>query len=337
MDRIPWIPRIFHTTRPRPRAEMHRVVSLTFMACLILPSILFGRGWLGVSVQDITPELREAMALEARAGALVSDVSEGGPAEKAGIEPRDVIVRMDGVPVEDTSDLLAALGAKSPSDRVRISVLRGTGEMTFDATLGEREKEPPVVDDETVERELRLHPEPGTGRPEWNWVPKSLDALGLAIPRRGQLGVSVHSLDADLAPYFDARAGEGVVVLRVQPDSPADRAGVRGGDILLEINRDKIRSPEGLRRAVADMRPGDDWVIRGRRHGEPIEFRGRTERNSDWPSEQGRYDRPPLARDRVPPEQWDRDRILRRLERTVERLQERIEDLERRLERGGRR
>lgn len=338
MDRSPSTRRSTHPIPAHRRVARRGIMPVILIACSLLPSAVLGRGWLGVSVQDITPELREAMEIRARSGALVSDVSEGGPAQKVGIEPRDVIVRVDDTPVEDTGDLLAVLGEKLAEERVRITVLRDGDERTFEATLAERAERAEIGElEEEIERELRLAPEVEGSGPDLKWLPGGLDALRLRVPRGAVLGVTVHALDSDLASYFDTRPGRGVVVLRVEPDSPAQRAGMRPGDLVLEINRRSVDSPEQLRSEVLALRPGDDWRIRGQRHGEPIDFRGRIERNGDWPSEPGRFDRPHSTRDRMTPEGLNPARGLRRLERQIERLQERIEALERRLERRGHR
>ncbi len=332
MDRISPPSRSFPPLQSIPRLPRRLRLSLALIPCLLLPAVALGRGWLGVSVQDITPELREAMEIEARSGALVSDVSEGGPAETAGIEPRDVILRVDGSPVEDTGDLLAILREKSPADRVEILVLRGNVERKLEALLGEPGAGAGPTTEERIEREFRDEPFAEGIPPNLDWAPGRYE--GLQLLRRGpQLGVSVHSLDEDLASYFDAREGEGVLVLRVEPDSPADRAGIRGGDLLIKINRRSIGSPEDLRGVIRELGPGDDWVIQGRRHGRDLEFRGRIERNSDWPSEPGRLQRLMPRADRARSSASELERMVQRLERQIERLRDRIEDLEGRYSR----
>lgn len=296
------------------------------------------RGWIGVSVQDLTEGLRDAMGLSARSGALVSDVVEGGPADDADIRPKDVILRVEDRVIEDADDLVEFLAAKDEGDRVQLRILRGDREMDIDVTLGDQ----PARGD--VER---LHP-PIPGFPP---VPGAPDAEGAPVPpwpsprvrveRQGSgLGVTVHDLDRNLAPYFKTDAGRGLLVLSVQDDSPAEKAGIESGDVILTFNGERIGSVDELRDGVRSLSPGDDWKAVVLRQGREHEIRGRMERGWREPLDLGnsgmlkrfRSERE-LDRDPGGLERGEDGQRMRDLEHALRDLQRKLERLEKRLER----
>jgi len=171
------------------------------------------RGRLGVTVQDITPSLAEALELDTGSGALIAEVAAGSAADEAGLQPGDVVTAADGEPVEDASDLARAVGLEPAGTEVTLTVLRDGERRELTATLGER----------------------------------SAAAAGEGDPPGAALGLRLAPLD-ERHPL----AGElehGVVVAAVAPDSPA--AGVlRQGDVITSVNREPVDSPAALRRQI---------------------------------------------------------------------------------------
>ena len=173
------------------------------------------RGQIGVVIQDLTPDLAEALGLSAEAGAVVSEVRPGSPAEKAGLQPGDVIVAVDGRPVKSATDLRNRIGLAERGSTVRLSVIRD----------GERIEVPVQV-----------------GAPE---------ALALA---GGRLAPALTGARITEIPEDHPARGrvEGVYVARVEPGSPAWRFGLRDGDIVLAVNRRRGRTVGEFEEAVKE-------------------------------------------------------------------------------------
>ena len=298
------------------------ITSIIAMALLLsTPGVSSARGWLGVSVQDLTSELKEAMDLTATSGALVSDVVPDGPADRAGIRARDVILSVDGHSVEDGNRLVNLLENRDSGQRIDLVVQRGDDKMAVPVVLGDS----------------RLPAQPRIGSP----VPPRMGGNPMrdSFARGGggsRIGVRVHDIDEFLAPYFRVEPGRGVVVLDVEDDSPAAEAGVRPGDVIRRFNGQETGSAGELQEIVRELNPGDDWKAEALRDGQPLEFRGRIERGWQWPSRFGDTRWESNRPDDGGPDRADR-RTMQRLQREVDRLRSRIEDLERRLERSLRR
>ncbi|RJF99656.1 S1C family serine protease [Noviherbaspirillum saxi] len=98
------------------------------------------RGWIGVEPQDITPELAESFNLTRKSGAIIAGVLKGGPADKAGIRPGDILVAIEGKPITDTTDMLNLIAQLTPGNKAKMTVLRKTQESTIDVVVGKRPK-----------------------------------------------------------------------------------------------------------------------------------------------------------------------------------------------------
>lgn len=180
------------------------------------------RGYMGVAIQDLTPELAAALGLHVQNGALVASVSEDGPAKGSGLEPGDVITSLDGRPVDGARDLSRQVSRLPPKQKIHLGVRRNGEERQATITLGER-----------PQRETERAPE----RHEED------QGLGLQI-----------------APVPDAlrqRLGTkgGVLVVEVRPGSRADQAGLAAEDVIVELNREPVKDPESF---VAKVRKVGD-------------------------------------------------------------------------------
>ena len=167
------------------------------------------RGWLGVAVQDVTREIAEGFKLKDIRGALVSDVIKGEPAEKAGINPGDIIITVDGRKIQDTSALLRTVAVIPVGKKIIVAVLRDGQEKHLDVTVGERKEK----------RELARQVQPSD-----------------------QLGMTVQEITPEMAAHFGLADKTGVVVTQVKEGGAAEEAGLRTQDIILQINRIKITS-----------------------------------------------------------------------------------------------
>jgi serine protease Do len=180
------------------------------------------RGWLGVGIQDLTPELAAYYGLEEEKGVLVSQVFKGDPAEKAGIKPNDIIVSVDGEPVNTGRELSSKIAGLEVGKRTKIVVIRDGKEKTLTAKLAERQ-DPDVV---ASKQELKDN---------------------------GELGLQVTELNPKSARQFGHTEDEtGVLIVGVKPGSKADKAGIQQGDLLKEVNRKPVDSIKSLKSELKD-------------------------------------------------------------------------------------
>jgi serine protease Do len=181
------------------------------------------RGWIGVQIQPVTPEIAESLGLKKSEGALVAEPQQGGPAVKAGIESGDVITAVNNQPVRDARDLARTIGAMAPGATVKITVLRKGQEKQLSLTLGELPK---------AEKLAR--------------APRSRDegaSKGTDVPR---LGLSI----APAASVAGA-GNEGVVVTGVESGGAAAERGFKEGDLILEIAGKPVATTEDVRAALS--------------------------------------------------------------------------------------
>jgi serine protease Do len=177
------------------------------------------RGWLGVSIQDLDRELAAGLGLKVERGVLISDVTADSPAANAGLERGDVVLEANGERMQSTSRFRNLIAAAGPGTRVDLLILRDGKEMTVEAELGSLAESP---------------------------EPQEEAAAGEGILE----GLSVSALDTRTRARFEIpeRIDQGVVVTGVTPGSPAAAAGLREGDVLLEVNRQRVDSPASFER-----------------------------------------------------------------------------------------
>ncbi len=179
------------------------------------------RGYLGIIIQPLTSELAESFGLEQSQGILVAQVSENAPAQKAGLKQGDVIVSYQGKPVTNVGDFRNRVSLTPPGTRETLSIVRDGKTMEIAITIGQ------LSDEQLV-------------------------AQGSA-QTADELGLTVQTLTPDLAKQFNARAGEGVVVTQVQPESAAASAGIRAGDVILQVNRQPVDDAAAFERAISGV------------------------------------------------------------------------------------
>ncbi len=215
--------------------------------------------WIGVSIQDITSELAKAMKLKSDEGALVNEVHHDSPAEKAGIQEKDVVIEFDGRKIYDSDDLVKAVKKTKVGTKVKVALLRNNERKTVEVTVGE-----------TPRRIARLF----SGAPR---VP--LFALGTTK----NSGIQARELNEQLAEYFQAPDAQGVYVEWVEKGSTAEKAGMKAGDVFVSVNRKKIRSLRNLWRALDYFDPGEAVEVEVLRKGSPETLTLEVEeRRSSW-------------------------------------------------------
>jgi serine protease Do len=195
------------------------------------------RGLLGVVVAAVTRELAEAMNLDRPVGALVNETSNNGSADRAGIEPGDIILEFNGDPIETWNDLPPLVGANPPGTEANVLISRNGEEMTFDVVLDAL----PSVN--------------GEGQAN---AAQSQDASNV-------LGLAVESLDSTQRRELGEIAG-GVIITEVESDA-AWRAGLRPGDVLLSVNSNTIANIDDFQSIVEDLPSDKSVAIRVWRNG----------------------------------------------------------------------
>jgi serine protease Do len=209
------------------------------------------RGWLGVTIQKVTPELAREFGLKKPAGALVTDVFKGSPAEKAGIKRGDVIVGLNGIEIRDVESLRNRVAQTEVGSTVRIKVKRDGRTLHMDVTIAELPDDVAMLSSSRMDE---VEEDEGT-----------------------VAGLSVMELTEDIARQLGLSGSEeGIVVSRVEPYSPADEAGVRKGDVIQEINRKRVRNMEDFNRIVSTLKEGDVMLLFINRNGKkfyiPVKF-----------------------------------------------------------------
>jgi serine protease Do len=210
-------------------------------AIAILPQLKtrgrVARGFVGVVLTDVTPTLQRSLNLGVSRGALVQDVTDGSPADRAGVRPYDVIVQLDGREIVTNEELIRDVSGRQPGTVVRLEVVRESRRSTVTVKLAER---PLRVDDERRDGLGDRRPRP---------LPPPVD-----VP----LGMTVRELDRGVVGRLDIPDSvEGVIVARVDPGAEAFAGQVRRGFVIIEINRRPVRSAADYERIVAAAKPGD--------------------------------------------------------------------------------
>ena len=181
------------------------------------------RGWLGVRIQAVTPEIAEGFGLPDSGGALVASVTPDGPAERAGLESGDVIVRFNDNPIDEMRKLPRVVADTDVGQTVEVVIIRNGQEMTFDVELGELEA-----------FEDQLAAEMGSDG----------GMTGVEKTPGDVLGMDLVPMNAEIAQQYGLDpASEGLVVVAVAPGSPADRADIAPGDIVLQVGQSPVSAP----------------------------------------------------------------------------------------------
>jgi serine protease Do len=205
------------------------------------------RGWLGVSIQEVTSELAEEFGVKNLKGALVSRVMKGSPADKAGIRQGDVILQYNGKEIEDTGHLRNMVSQTPIATKVKVRLLRQKKELEVEVLVSELPK-----------KLAEASPSPG-------------EEPGNHGESSALAGLVVRELTSELAGHFGLDESEkGVVIVKTDPDSKAYEAGIRPGDIILQINQKNIPTLEAYKKAAGAIRSKDRILLLVRRKGEDL-------------------------------------------------------------------
>jgi serine protease Do len=197
----------------------------------ILPQLEKGkviRGWLGVSIQDVTPELAKSFNLKDTKGALVADLVKDSPAQKAGIERGDIIVSFDGKAITSAHELSRTVAGTAPNTKAKLEVIRSGKRQALTVQVGTM---------------------PGEAEEESKVV-------------AAELGLSVQTLTPELAEQFEwPREEKGVLITGVEPGSAAEDGGLRRGDLIKEMDQKPVQTVDEYRRQLKKAKQGESILF----------------------------------------------------------------------------
>jgi membrane-associated protease RseP (regulator of RpoE activity) len=232
----------------------------------VATTLFVSGNFLGVRTEEVTRENagRYGLSGEPR-GVGVREVVKGSPAEKAGLRAGDVIIRFDGEAVTSVRKLTRLVEESAPEHVVRLTVSRGGAEQELSATLARREPfvsaggeglfniSPDIVGDEAARNSEQWKRAEEQGRQKWEEMARKHPGLFGGSTRR--IGVTTDALGKQLADYFGVT--HGLLVSSVEANSPAERAGLRAGDIVTEADGQKVEDSDDLTRALSAKEEGE--------------------------------------------------------------------------------
>jgi serine protease Do len=188
------------------------------------------RGWLGVGIQPVTADLASKFNVKEEEGVLVNEVFEGDPASKGGMQPGDIIVKLDGKVVDTPQTLSRFIAQLQPGKDTTFEIIRDGKSKNLTIRLGERKE----------------------------------TAVTASIPKQPELllGLNVQDLTPELADRFKLKDEKGVLVTKVESGSAADSEGIKEGDLIKEVNRTKITNSEEFKTAVEKIKKKESVLIR---------------------------------------------------------------------------
>ncbi len=194
------------------------------------------RGWLGVYIQPVTPDIAESFNYKSLAGALVSDVMKKSPAQNSKIRAGDIITKIDGTDIRDVNHLRRIIAWKQPGTSAKVSVFRSGKILDVDMSIGT------LPDKKLIAKKERLGPQ-------------------------DDLGIVISDIDEELAYRYRIPDRRGVVIVGVTPDSPADSGGLKSGDTIREINQRPVQDTDAFRSIMMELKSNRRLLFLVRRLG----------------------------------------------------------------------
>jgi serine protease Do len=186
-----------------------------------------------VSIQRVTPEIAESLGLEKSRGALVANVAEGSPADQAGVKVGDVLIEYNGQPIEESSQLPILVARSDVGKNVQATIVRDNKRVPVTIKVGELKEQEVVA----------------------------------SAPKEGKLGLTVQNVTPQIAESLGLSRAGAVVITSVQPQSVAAEAGLRRGDVILEVDRKRINNIDEFQRIVNQTKAGENLLFLIQRGG----------------------------------------------------------------------
>jgi len=222
-------------------------------------------GWLGVQIQSVNTRIAEKYALKDEAGVLITKVEKESPAEKAGLKNNDVLLEYDGKILKDADGLIEQVQKSKPGDKVKLVILRDKDKKNITAVIGEKPKH--------MENNFNFSQNFPKGFPFTTHM------------NRAKIGVELIELNPELGEYFGSPTKKGMLVKKVQKDSPGDKAGIKPGDVIVGIGKESVEDLHDITSAMKDYKKGEKAELSIIRKGAemkiPVEIEINDSTNSD--------------------------------------------------------
>jgi C-terminal processing protease CtpA/Prc len=262
-----------------PATKRTFVLMMSIALVVMVPMAQAGddeeKGYLGVMLQELTPSMSKALQMGDKSGVMINEVVADSPAAKAGLEDGDVILEFNGKTIADDDDLVKAVRSTSPGETVEVVVLRNGRNKTLDVEIGQREDKDMYFlseDEDWHAPHIKTYDEDGhkvivmSDDDDFTWT---ANKMKVSIDEdRGYLGVHLDDLNEQLGEFFGVEDGEGALVTEVVEDSPAASAGLKAGDVIIQLGQKEIESAADLHQAMADTEPEQQLEVRFVRRGQ---------------------------------------------------------------------
>ena len=216
-----------------------------------------GSSWLGVETREVTADKAKELKLSAERGVVLGKIVPDSPAAKAGLKENDVVMEINGQRVEGTAQFRRIIHEIPAGRSIQLTVWRDGRAQTISATLGKSEERRHAM--------KMVAPTPGTfsfRMPEMPEIP-SMDWSGSMLPGgQPRLGIDAEDLSGQLGAFFGAPDGEGILVRDVNSGSPAEKAGLKAGDVITSLNGERLRSVGELREKLSAKREDKDRTVK---------------------------------------------------------------------------
>ncbi len=223
---------------------MSLIFLLMFCLSVVETTFLFGaekeakkRGYLGVTTQELTRHQKKE--LKADFGVVITEIEEDSPADRDGLMEDDVIQWVNDVKITRPSTLARVIRSITPGEKAKVVVIRDGKEKTIMVTIGRAK---------SYERYELSIPHP---RGFFGWYQS----------HRPFLGVQLYEINDDLAKYFGVKAGEGVLILDVAKNSPAEKAGLKSGDVIVKIDNESVATPKDVQEIISEFEEDEQVTL----------------------------------------------------------------------------
>ena len=216
-----------------------------------------GSSWLGVEIQEVTADNAKELKLSAERGVVLGMIVQDSPAAKAGLKENDVVTEINGQRVEGATQFRRMIHEIPPGRGIQLTVWRNGRAQTISATLGksgERRHAMKMVTPTPGTFAFRMPEIPEIPSMEWNG--------SMLFSGQPRLGIDAEDLSGQLGAFFGAPDGEGILVRNVNSGSPAEKAGVKAGDVITSLNGERIRSVGELREKLSAKREEKDRTVK---------------------------------------------------------------------------
>jgi serine protease Do len=219
-----------------------------------------GNGWLGLYTQTIDQDLKEAFNLATDHGVVINRVIPDSPADKAGLKAGDILLSLNGTDLNTSEQLADLVGEHNSGDYVKLDIMHKGKEETLSVELGERQDNQGRM----LNNPMGMSPAPHVFSKVYRFNQSEVADT--------YIGVSLQSLNSQLGDYFGVANGKGALVWDVMDDSPAQKAGLKAGDVITSIDGQAVDGPSDVQKAVRDKKKGDKLEMTVLRNKNKMDF-----------------------------------------------------------------